>query len=157
MEAAPDEALARDLFAVVVYLHKNCNADLFQAVGELELTLTQIKTLHHLEESGRELTLKEIAELIPVSLPAASRSVDDLVRRGLAVRNEDVADRRMKRVRVTDAGLAATLRLNAARLHGLEQFAENLEPAEREALAGALSTLLAREEIAACRPMGADR
>jgi len=157
VEAAPDEALARDLFAVVVYLHKNCNADLFQAVGELELTLTQIKTLHHLEESGRELTLKEIAELIPVSLPAASRSVDDLVRRGLAVRNEDVADRRMKRVRVTDAGLAATLRLNAARLHGLEQFAENLEPAEREALAGALSTLLAREEIAACRPMGADR
>ena len=53
----------RDLYALVVYLHKNCNADLFAAMGALELTLTQIKLLHHLEGSTRELTLKEAAEL----------------------------------------------------------------------------------------------
>ena len=46
---APSD-LAGDLYAVVVYLHKNCNADLFEAVGALELTLTQIKLLHHLED-----------------------------------------------------------------------------------------------------------
>ena len=33
-----------------MFLHKNCNSDLFEAVGALELTLTQIKLLHHLED-----------------------------------------------------------------------------------------------------------
>ena len=96
--------LATDLYALVVFLHKNCNSDLFEAVGALELTLTQIKLLHHLEDASQELTLKQGAELVHVSLPAASRMVDELVRRGFVERNEDVEDRRMKRIRLTDAG-----------------------------------------------------
>ena len=147
------EGLASDLYALIFFLHKNCNADLFEAVGAMELTLTQIKALHYLQESDRELTVKQLAELIPVSLPAASRTVDDLVRRGFAQRKEDSSDRRMKRVRVTDAGRAVTVRLNAARLSVLEQFVANLDPHERELLVPALATLLARDEIAACRPM----
>ena len=39
--------------------------------------------------AGRELTLKEAAEVVHVSLPAASRMVDDLVRRGFVLRHED--------------------------------------------------------------------
>jgi DNA-binding MarR family transcriptional regulator len=80
--------LATDLYALVVFLHKNCNSDLFEAVGALELTLTQIKLLHHLEDQARELTLKEAADLVLISLPAASRTVDDLVRRGFVERHE---------------------------------------------------------------------
>jgi len=149
-----DADLASDLYALVVYLHKNCNADLFEAVGALELTLTQIKVLHHLEDADRELTLKEAAELVLVSLPAASRLVDDLVRRGFVERNEDVADRRMKRLRLTPAGASVIRRLNAARRSGLQEFTETLEPAEREQLAAALSQLLLRPDVAACRPEG---
>ena len=148
--------LAGDLYAFVVFLHKNCNSDLFEAVGALELTLTQIKLLHHLEDASRELTLKEAAELVLVSLPAASRTVDDLVRRGFVERHEDVEDRRMKRVRPTEAGRAVIRRLNAARLSGLEQFTKTLTDAERRKLAGALSKLLEREDVAACRPEGLD-
>jgi DNA-binding MarR family transcriptional regulator len=144
--------LATDLYALVVHLHKNCNSDLFEAVGALELTLTQIKLLHHLEDAERELTLKEGAELVHVSLPAASRMVDDLVRRGFATRQEDTADRRMKRVNITDAGRAVIRRLNAARFAGLEQFARSLTDAERLALAPALTELLKRPDLAACRP-----
>src|SRR4051794_5271611 len=99
----PASALAEDLYAMVVYLHKNCNNDLFEAVGELELTLTQIKLLHHLEDPDHVLTLKEAAELVHISLPAASRTVEDLVRRGFAERHEDLDDRRMKRVSLTDS------------------------------------------------------
>jgi len=94
-------ALAEDLYALVVFLHKNCNADLFEAVGALELTLTQIKLLQQLETSDRELTLKQGAELVHVSLPAASRMVDELYRRGFVERHEDATDRRMKRVGLT--------------------------------------------------------
>jgi DNA-binding MarR family transcriptional regulator len=144
--------LADDLFALVVYLHKNCNSDLFEAMGALELTMTQIKLLHHLEDAPRALTLKEAAELVLVSLPAASRTVDDLVRRGFVERHEDVEDRRMKRVTPTEAGRAVVRRLNAARLTGLEQFSESLNQAERRELAQALSQLLRRPDVAACRP-----
>jgi DNA-binding MarR family transcriptional regulator len=158
-EIPSTDTLAADLYAVVIFLHKNCNSDLFAAVGELELTMTQIKLLHYLEDAAdheRELTLKDVAELVQVSLPAASRTVEDLVRRGFVLRIEDSADRRMKRVSLTDTGRAAILRLNTARLRGLEEFAESLDSSERTALAKALNKLLARERIAACRPTGAN-
>jgi DNA-binding MarR family transcriptional regulator len=150
-EADPG-ALATDLYALVVHLHKNCNADLFEAVGTLELSLTQIKLLHHLDEQPREVSLKEAAEQVHVSLPAASRLVDDLYRRGFVEREEDREDRRMKRVRLTDTGREAIRRLNAARLSGLEQFIQALTGEERAAVAAALDTLTTRPEIAACRP-----
>jgi len=148
------DPLAGDLYALVVFLHKNCNADLFEAVGELDLSLTQVKILHYLEETDRDLTVKDLAELVPVSLPAASRSVDELFRRGLVDRNEDTEDRRMKRVRVTGAGRSVTLRLNSARLIGLERLTADLAPGDRDALTQALAVLMTREEIAACRPIG---
>jgi DNA-binding MarR family transcriptional regulator len=146
--------LAKDLYALVVFLHKNCNSDLFEAVGALELTLTQIKLMHHLEDASRELTLKEAADSVLISLPAASRTVDDLVRRGFVARHEDSEDRRMKRISPTEAGRAVIRRLNAARLSGLEQFTETLTEAERVQLSEALSKLLDREDVAACRPEG---
>jgi DNA-binding MarR family transcriptional regulator len=152
--ATEDATLATDLYALIVFLHKNCNADLFEAVGTLELSLSQIKLLHHLDDLPRELSLKEAAEVVHVSMPAASRMVDDLVRRGFAQRREDEDDRRMKRVALTDAGRAAIRRLNAARLSGLEQFAHNLTTNERQALAQALTQLLKRDDIADCRPEG---
>jgi DNA-binding MarR family transcriptional regulator len=145
--------LAADLYALVVYLHKHCNADLFEAVGTLELSLSQIKLLHHLDDASSQLTLKEAAESVHVSLPAASRMVDDLVRRGFVARTEDAEDRRMKRVRLTDAGGAVIRRLNAARLSGFESFATTLTHTEREQLAKALATLLEqRPDMADCRP-----
>ena len=147
-----EAALATDLYALIVFLHKNCNADLFEAVGTLELSLSQIKLLHHLEDQPRELSLKEAAEVVHVSMPAASRMVDDLVRRGFALRREDEDDRRMKRVCLTDGGRTAIRRLNGARLSGLQQFARNLTTTEKGALAQALAQLLEREDIAACRP-----
>jgi DNA-binding MarR family transcriptional regulator len=146
--------LATDLYAVTVFMNKHCNNDLFEAVGALELTLTQIKLLHFLEDAVEPLSLKDVAEIVRISLPAASRTVDDLVRRGFVERHEDVEDRRMKRVQPTDAGRAVIRRLNAARLNGLQTFTDTLTGDERRALAGALSKLLERPDIAACRPEG---
>ncbi len=95
-------------------------------MGLLELTISQIKLLHQLEDATRELTLKEAAELVPLSLPAASRTVDDLVRRGIVQRHEDAADRRMKRISLTQGGRAVIRQVNAARMSGLEQFTHTL-------------------------------
>ena len=144
--------LAGGLYALIVFLHKHCNADLFEAMGALELSMTQIKLLHHLEDADRELTLKQAADLVLISLPAASRTVDDLVRRGFVIRHEDVEDRRCKRVSPTEAGRSVIRRLNAARLSSLEEFVKTLTEDERGALGAALSQLLRRPDLAACRP-----
>jgi DNA-binding MarR family transcriptional regulator len=149
--ADPADELAHDLYALITYLHKSCQSDVFEAVGALELTITQIKVLHHLEQLARPLTVKEAAELVSLSLPAASRAVDDLVRRGFAERHEDLTDRRMKRVTITEQGLAAIRRLNAARLSGLEEFVQTLTGHQRSRLSSALTRLLERAEVAACR------
>jgi DNA-binding MarR family transcriptional regulator len=148
--------IAEAMYALIVHVHKNCNSDLFEALGMLELTLTQIKLLHHLEEPDVELSIKELAELVALSLPAASRTVDDLVRRGFVERREDPEDRRMKRVRSTEDGRGANRRLNAARLSGLRKFTDSLSGAERDAVATALQILLERPEIKACLPEGLD-
>jgi DNA-binding MarR family transcriptional regulator len=153
-----DKALAADLYAFIAHLHKNCNAELLEAVGGLELSLTQIKLLHHLDDSTTELTLKQGAEAVRVSLPAASRLVDDLVHRGLVERHEDADDRRMKRILLTDKGRVVIARLNAARLTGLEHFVTTLTEEERRQLTEVLATLLGRDAIAASRPyIGAGR
>jgi DNA-binding MarR family transcriptional regulator len=147
-----EQELGGDLYALVVYLHKRCTPELFEAIGALDLSLTQIKLLGHLDEADRALTLKEAGERVGVSLPAASRVVDDLVRRGLLERHEDLDDRRMKRVSITADGRAVIGRLNAARLHGLQQFAQSLSDDERRHLAGALAHILQRDDVKACRP-----
>jgi DNA-binding MarR family transcriptional regulator len=150
--ATDDKALAGELYALITHLHKNCNPDLLEAVGTLELSLTQIKLLHHLDHTAAALTLKQGAEAVHVSLPAASRLVEDLVNRGLVERNEDAADRRMKRIQLTDRGRDAIALLNAARLTGVENFVATLSASERRSLAQLLSKLMTREEIAAALP-----
>jgi DNA-binding MarR family transcriptional regulator len=144
--------LALDLCALLTHLQKSCQSDVLEAVGALDLSLTQIKLLHHLEAADRELGLGEAAELVRVSLPAASRLVDDLVRRGLVERRENAADRRMKRVTLTEEGRAIIRRIGAARLSGLEQFVEGLTDSERRALGRALEKLMERPDVAAWRP-----
>ncbi len=155
-EAAADPAdrLADALYALLVCVHKNCTADLFEAMGELELTMTQTKLLQKLDHAQREVTVKAAAQLLGVSLPAASRAVDDLVRRDMIARHEDSQDRRMKRIRLTGTGEAMIRRVNAARLSGVRQFAHTLGQEDAAALLKALGPLLERPDLAACRPEG---
>ena len=107
---------------------------------ELDLTLTQVKALCAL--SNAELTVKELAARLGLSLPGASRAVDALVERELIGRREDTADRRMKRLRCTDAGRHALARLDEARLAGLEVFTATLAPAHARRLSAALRPIV---------------
>jgi DNA-binding MarR family transcriptional regulator len=107
---------------------------------ELDLTLTQVKALTAL--SAGELTVKDLAERLGLSLPGASRAVDALVDRGLLGRREDPSDRRMKRLRCTAAGREALTRLDEARLAGVAQFTATLPAAQRKRLSGALRPIL---------------
>lgn len=140
--AGADDLVA-DLGRFLTLLHKATSAEWLQAVEELDLSLTQLKLVHHLEEAG-ELSVKELAGLLPLSLPAASRAVEGLVGRGLLERRESAADRRSRLVRLSRAGYAMAHRVLASRQAGLEGFVAALPEADRLRLARALSPIVER-------------
>lgn len=143
------------MYALASYLMRSANVGTFEKIGQLDLSFTQLKALCVLEsdDDGEGRSVKALAEALGVSLPAMSRAVDGLFERGFVRREEDAVDRRMKRVRLTDAGRAAPLALNEARLSALHELMDSLDDEQADALAVALELILGRrEEIAAYRP-----
>jgi len=147
-ELASAAALAEELLTLWRHVMTHGGADSYAIFDELELTLTQVKALHALAD--QELTVKEVAEKLSLSLPGASRAVDALVDRELIGRREDTTDRRMKRLMCTPAGCQALARLDESKLQGLESFSATLPPAQRKRLSAALRPILddLREEPA---------
>jgi DNA-binding MarR family transcriptional regulator len=138
--------------AFLGYAQKSSGEDFFRQVGELELSLSQLKLLMVLARNGGEKPLKDLAEHLVLSLPAASRAVDGLYRRNMVERREDDVDRRQKRIAITDIGREVVNQLSAARLAGIETFIADLTTQEQEDLARALAPIVARAEVAACIP-----
>jgi DNA-binding MarR family transcriptional regulator len=139
-EAASAAELAEQLLALWRRVIVTGRVGAYAIFEELELTLTQVKALCALSDD--ELTVKDLAERLGLSLPGASRAVDALVERELLHRREDPHDRRMKRLRTTAAGRDALARLDEARLAGLEAFTATLPHAQRKRLAAALRPIL---------------
>jgi DNA-binding MarR family transcriptional regulator len=124
------------------YLNRKSSADLFRMVAELDSSFSQVKMLFLLEDG--EHSVKEIAERLGLSLPAASRAVDGLIQRGYVSRRESATDRRSRLVALTDDGRAVVDRVLRARLQTLEAFADELTPAERDCLYTALLPIVER-------------
>jgi DNA-binding MarR family transcriptional regulator len=133
--------LAAELLELWHHLMRGSTEQLYALIGELDLSITQMKTLHVLAEGGSELSVKELSDRLGLSLPGASRIVDALLRRGWLERREDLHDRRMKRVGITPDGLEVVDRIETARLAGLEDYAASLTPEQRNRLSSALSDL----------------
>jgi len=114
-----------------------------RVLGDVDLSFTQMKALHVLQES-EEMTVKDIASRLSMSFPAMSRSVDGLVQRGFVTRREHDTDRRSKQIALLPAGRDVLNRLTAAREHALVAFAAELPDAERTALHAALLPIAER-------------
>jgi DNA-binding MarR family transcriptional regulator len=133
--------LAGELLEFWSHLMRGSSQQMFAILGELDLTMTQMKTLGMLESCVEEVSVKELSERLGLSLPATSRTVDGLLRRGLLSRHEDTEDRRIKRVRLTEDGRTMVHRIDTARLQGLEAYAATLSDDQRAALTAALVDL----------------
>jgi DNA-binding MarR family transcriptional regulator len=148
------EAVVADrLFALFAHLMRTARSDQLGLVAELDLTYSQCKMLGLLgEDEGVELSLKDLACGIGMSLPAVSRGIENLLQRGYVERREDPEDRRMKRVRITGAGLEIYQAMYGAKYDAIREFAASLDETEANRLRRALEPIVARPEIQACRP-----
>ena len=116
---------------------------MFRVLGELELSFTQLKAMFHLNDHG-ELTVKEIASRVGMSLPAVSRAVDGLVQRQFVTRRESESDRRSREIALLPEGRDVLERVMAARQAALAEFASQLSDAERDAVHNALLPIVER-------------
>jgi DNA-binding MarR family transcriptional regulator len=125
------------------HVNRTASPDMFRVLGEVGLSFTQLKSLFLLREHG-ELTVKEIASRLSMSLPAVSRSVDGLVQRGFVARRECESDRRSRQIALLPEGREVLDRAIAAREAALVEFASALPDAERDALHAALLPIVER-------------
>jgi DNA-binding MarR family transcriptional regulator len=147
---AEDHELAIRLGALMLHALGTDSGAVMKAIDRTGLNLIQFKTLIALagHEGDDPSSVKLLAERVGVSVPSASRAVDDLVKRRLATRVEDPDDRRVRRVSLTATGRALSNEVISARVAGLERFIATLSATERRKLDAALEVLLKREEIA---------
>jgi DNA-binding MarR family transcriptional regulator len=144
-----DRELALRLGALMLCGMSPGGGGAIRAIDESGLSFVQMKSLLSIagDEGGEPLPINLVAEHLGISLPSASRSVDGLVKKGLATRVEDSADRRVRRISLTPKGREIADRLLSARLEGLETFITGLTGPERRKLDAALELLIKRPEV----------
>ncbi len=142
------DAITGQLSAVIKHAMLRTQGQMLATVEELGISLSQLKALGVLE-TEETLPLGGLVAQLQLSLPAVSRLVDSLVKRGWVTREEAPEDRRCKLIQITPEGLATYRELAALRVSGLRAFVETLSPEELDALAPGLQRLAQRPEIAA--------
>jgi DNA-binding MarR family transcriptional regulator len=140
--AVSAKQLADELVSFLATTMRTAQGEVFRVVEELDLSMTQLKMLHVLDGAERDLTPSELAKSLGLSPAATGRAVDGLVRQDIVSRREDSADRRVKRLALTELGRECVNRISEARREGLLQLTQRLEPQEREALSLALAPLM---------------
>lgn len=95
-----------------------------------DLSAMQFLTLFMLA-GERELTIKQVAELLGRSVSATSRMLDQLVTRGLISRKEDARDRRTKLVALSEEGCAFVQKIEQKRAEVQIAVMAYLSPEER--------------------------
>ena len=117
--------------------------------GDLDLTMSQLKTIMLLVETGG-LTGRDLAEKMGIGPSAVTALVDRLVQRQYVRREEDRADRRVSWARPTSKATDLFERLHATHRERLAEVLVTLSFEELALVAQAISTL----ERAATRQAG---
>jgi DNA-binding MarR family transcriptional regulator len=141
--SASPQQVADLLDRLAVHLNRTSAPLLFRVLGELGLSFTQVKALHVLDDRG-EVSIKDVAGVLNLSLPAASRALDGLAQRGYVDRTESAKDRRSKIVRLLPAGQEALRVIARGRQTALTDFAATLSDDERDGLHAVLLPILER-------------
>jgi DNA-binding MarR family transcriptional regulator len=141
--AASPQQLADLMGTLTSHLNRCGSPDLIRFMSEVDLSFTQVKMLMLLEDRG-ELSVKDVAAALNLSLPAASRAIDGLATRGLVDRREADYDRRAKLISLRPGGQQIGAAMIAARQKTYQDFAATLSDDERSALHTALLPIVER-------------
>lgn len=150
MKAYHESDVERGVFLIhrVGRLLRQRGAELLAEAG-VNMSPEQWSVLRRLATGG-PATLSGLADPHLNDRPNLTRMVEALVRKGLAQRGQDPADRRLRRVSLTPAGLELVRRTMEGMVREKEKVFTGIAPAEVAALVGHLERLetnLTAEEL----------
>jgi len=122
-----------------VFMHRSFR-DFKRFMDEAGLSPSQANALMRLYHGGL-CGVSDIGGHLGISNAAASQMVERLVQMGLLVRNEDLLDRRARKLELTAEGRALVQRGIEARRAWMEALTVNLTSTQQEKIAEALSML----------------
>lgn len=131
-------------------------ADVRAALGELKcigserlvrlgISMTQLHVMHMLERHG-ELPMSRLAEMLDVSMSAATGLVDRVEERGFVERIRVPEDRRIVLARITDAGRQMLDDVELIRGELIEQVLDGLDDEQIAVVASAMTSIRAALE-----------
>lgn len=133
-------ALAEHMWDVIRDLFKFLQFRDRDAMTACGLSVAQCYSLEAVGTQG-QMTLNELADSLYITASTASRTVDELVRKGLVERRQDAADRRAVCLTLTPQGHAL---FNALRQHLVQQqmaILQQIDPKSRGDVLTALQQL----------------
>lgn len=122
---------ASDLFVAIV--EKLLTQRMLDESFDQQVTPSQLVALRYLSLNESSL-MSDVAEGLGVSFPAATKTIDRLVKKDLASRSEDPHDRRVVRIRLTDLGRPLVADIHRERDRRFNRVLEKLDGDAREAL-----------------------
>lgn len=122
---------ASDLFVAIV--EKLMTQRMLDESFDQQVTPAQVVALRYLSLNESSL-MSDVAEGLSISFPAATKTIDRLVRKGLASRAEDPHDRRVVRIRLTEQGKQLVTEVFAERARRFNTVLERLDPDARASL-----------------------
>lgn len=126
-----DAERSADLFVAV--LEKALTSRLLDEEFEGQVTTSQLHALRFLALNEQPL-MSDLADGLGISYPAATKTVERLVKKGLASREDDPTDRRVVRVNLTEGGCQLVKKIMAARNVGFHDVLRRLSADDRGAL-----------------------
>ena len=142
MPSRPDE-LYDALVDFVTRLMNVSESDGLDALSASDLSFSQARTLFLLAKAPEPMPIHAIAEALGLSVAAAGRNVDQLLRLDMVERRESASDRRVKLVSLTPTGQRITAQHIRAKRESLKAFTDALPPEQRDQLHRALTDILA--------------
>jgi DNA-binding MarR family transcriptional regulator len=142
-----NDQLQEALEAFLMRCMSSAEAEGIDRLVELELSISQAKTVFVLAQAADPLPIHAVAEQIRLSVAATGRNIDQLVKMGLVERREDEKDRRVKLVTITKAGHDVADHHLEARRTALRVMVSRLSADEANRLHEALQPILAGDVL----------
>jgi DNA-binding MarR family transcriptional regulator len=138
-EIADDAAAVEETSLALVELTLKALGELtLKASGDRQLSVLQVRVLLVIQQHG-PLRLSDVAQLLDLSLPSASRLVNRLVEDGLLLRSTPSHDRRMVQLVISAKGRRVLDRLRSNRQRGIGGVLATMSAADRTALVQGLA------------------
>ncbi len=141
--ATKPEELHGALEDFIVRLMSLAESEGMDALIEMDLSFSHVRTLFCLAHRAEEIPINAIAERLGLSVAAAGRNVDQLVKLNLVERRESPDDRRVKLISLTPGGQKVAGQHFESKRAAIRTFAEELPADQRDNLYSALAAVLA--------------